>query len=383
MMKRTTAFAFALLLAISLAHAGDGFTDFSQKAGKSFESKLGPPSGVSPGGSWWGLAIVAITIGVLFNALIYMMGAALESESLKRHAKAEGIQVTASALMIFFAVSLLYTLSNGSLSALSFMRDMIGSGSTIRCAADGVPGGTYNIWVDYGYGPGPLGAFKCKVQEKINALDATYRDIYNANMGPEKSLSMCYMLFGAPVWCNSWDLSQHQKVEENHLLAAKIVGLLMPLHAQYTLAEYLQQNMLAIFLPAGLVLRIFPFTRGVGGLFIAIAIGFFFVFPTFFVLTDSSYVKADAQAVSDNTAGMCFTGFKGAAVLQGLANSQAANTQGSLANMNATERLYEITIGTLFYPFVALVLTLIFVRAMTPLLGGDLGELMKMVARLG
>ena len=37
----------------------------------------------------------------------------------------------------------------------------------------------------------------------------------------------------------------------------------------------------------------------------------------------------------------------------------------------------------MFYPFVALVITLIFIRAMTPLLGGDTGELMKMVARLG
>ncbi len=377
---RHAALALLALLLLALMPHADDAAQFRNEAGQSFQSSFE--------NNWQGIAIVAIAAGIFFNALVYMAGMALEAENLKRYARAEGLQITASALIIFFAVSLLYTLTNGagqSLSALSFMGEVIGSGSVIHCNAEQVKADNYNynIWKDYGFGRGPLAAFKCKVQEKITALDTAYSNLYNANMGPEKSLSICYMLFGAPVWCNSWDLSQHQKVEQNHLLTSKIVGLLMPLHAQYTLAEYLQQNMLAVFLPAGLVMRIFPFTRGLGGLFIAIAVGFFFVFPTFFVLTDSSFVKSDTQPVADTTAGMCFSGFKGAAVLQSIANSQAAATEGSLAAMNTTELLYQITIGAMFYPFVALVLTLIFVRALTPLLGGDLGELMKMVARLG
>ena len=55
----------------------------------------------------------------------------------------------------------------------------------------------------------------------------------------------------------------------------------------------------------------------------------------------------------------------------------------TLALDNGKLLLFQLTISVMFYPFVSLVITLIFIRAMTPLLGGDMGELMKMVARLG
>lgn len=365
--------AFAVLLASSLAHPQSGdFAAFEKQAGKSFQKSFE--------GDWQALALVAIAAGILFNAIIYMAGMALEAENLKRYARAEGLQVTASALMIFFAVSLLYTMAN---SGLSFFGEVIGPGSVIRCADESIAADNYNynIWTDYGFGTGPLAAFKCKLQEKITALDRAYGNIRSINLAPEMRLSICYMLFGAPVWCNSWDTALHQAIEERHLLAAKIVGLLMPLHAQYTLAEYLQKNMLSVFLPAGLVMRIFPFSRGLGGLFIALAIGFFFVWPAFFVLTDSSFVKVSEQA-APGAAGICYTGFKGTAIVQSMAN-YGANSAEALSIASMTELLYQVTIGAMFYPFLALVLTLMFVRALTPLLGGDLGELMKMVARLG
>ena len=241
---------------------------------------------------------------------------------------------------------------------------------------------------DSQYGPGPLGAFKCTLQEKITALDNAYSSIYDANKDTERMTSMCYIVFGMPVYCGDWDKDLHNQVEEAHLLATKIVGLLMPLHGLYVLAQYVQNNMLSVFLPLGLVLRIFPLTRGVGGLLIAIAVGFFFVWPTFFVLTDATFVKASA---ADNpnqarVAGECFTGFKGSAILVQTVlnqNGLGGSSDESLAADNAQLLLFQLTISIMFYPFVALVITLIFIRAMTPLLGGDTGELMKMVARLG
>lgn len=364
--------AIAVLLLAGLAHAQTA-ADFGTKEGGKFEKSFGE--------NWQQLALVAIAAGILFNILVYMAGMALQAENLKRYARAEGLQVTASALMIFFAVSLLYSLSSGG-SAMSLFADIIGAASKIRCAA--VSGGVFYIWNEYDtFGSGPLGAFKCKLQEKITALDTAYGNIYTTNYFPERALSICYMFFGAPLYCNSWDQAQHKAVEERHLLATKVVGLLMPLHAQFSLAEYLQKNMLAVFLPAGLAMRIFPFSRGLGGLFIAIAIGFFFVWPAFFVLTDASFVKVDDAGASNMAAGACFTGFKGTAILQSMASDPNAASAAEFANTSMTELLYQVTIGTMFYPFVALVLTLIFVRALTPLLGGDLGDLMKMVARLG
>ena len=47
-------------------------------------------------GSWMQLAIVAVLICITFNILLYMMGFAMESEQLKRYAKSEFMQVSAS-----------------------------------------------------------------------------------------------------------------------------------------------------------------------------------------------------------------------------------------------------------------------------------------------
>jgi hypothetical protein len=372
------ALAFLFLAGAIFSQTFQDFKDLYGDVKSGFQKRIGD------GSSWMLLAIAAIMACLFFNVLLYMGGMTLQSEELKRYAQSEFLQVSASALMVFFAVSLLYALTNGGagISGLDFMGNVLGGASHIDCAA--VSGGVFNLWQDYpDFGSGPLGAFKCKVQEKITALDAAYNNAVETNMPMEQAASLCINLFGVPVYCGDWDLSLHNQVEKSHLIASKIVGLLMPLHAQFVLAQYLQNNMLQIFLPAGLVLRILPFTRGVGGLFIAIAIGFFFIFPTFFLLTDPTFVKADSPQ-RNSVQGMCFTGFRGASVvLAGVLSSTAVASQSALASASAEELVFQITIATLFYPFVALVLTLIFIRAMTPLLGGDLGELMRMVSRLG
>jgi len=304
----------------------------------------------------------------------------------KNYAKAEFLQVSASSLMIFFAVALIFEVTSGGspVSGFDFMGDIIGNGaSSISCAA--AQSGRFFIWKgENPFGQGPIGAFKCKLQEKINALDNAYEQVERANRPIEQLTSIVYYVLGVPVYSGDWDLGMHKRVEEAHLLSSKIVDLQVSLHAQFVLAEYIQKNMLSIFLPFGLVLRIFPITRGVGGLFIAIGVGFFFVWPTFFLLSDPSFVSVNNPPSQARQDGVCFTGFRGSAVvLAGVVATAGAGEQSDLAIAQGKDLVYQMTIATLFYPFVALVLTLIFIRAMTPLLGGDMGELMKMVSRLG
>jgi hypothetical protein len=367
-MRKFVLFPLALLLLCSVASAD--FNAFEQESGTGFSDNFQ---------GWIPLAVSALLLCLFFNVLVYMAGMAFESDHLKRYAKSEFLQTTAGSLMIFFAVALLYGLTSG--SAIDLMGEAIGKGSTVACAA--ADGGQYRVFGSVQFGGGPLGAFKCKVQEKITALDSAYRNIAQENKPTELWTSVCFSLFGAPVWCGDWDEERHMEVEIAHYTATRIVSLLMPLHAQYVLAEYLQKNMLSVFLPIGLLLRILPFTRGIGGLFIALSVGFFFIFPTFFILTDPTYVRAD-ERLQDRIGGICYSGFKGATVLvYNIFNLQGSSGAGSLASARGADLVYQVSIATVFYPFIALVLTLAFVRALTPLLGGDLGELMKMVSRLG
>ena len=368
----------ALLVLCHLLFPGD-FQDYVIKQQTAFQNRVD---------GWWGLAITAILICVAFNTLVYMLGFALESQEVKNYAKAEFLQVSASSLIIFFAVALIFTVTNGgssdTVAGFDFMSDLLGDGaSSISCAAS--QSGRFIIWKGEGsFGAGPIGAFKCKLQEKINALDNAYDSVAHANLAVEQFTSICFYILGVPVYCGDWDLGMHKRVEEAHLISSKIVDLQISLHAQFVLAEYVQKNMLSVFLPFGMVLRIFPLTRGVGGLFIALGVGFFFVWPTFFLLTDPTFIKVNNPPSQEKQEGLCFTGFRGSAVLlAGVVQTGGAGQMSDLAVAEGKDLVYQMTIATQFYPFVALVLTLIFVRAMTPLLGGDMGELMKMVSRLG
>lgn len=377
MAKKTFAIALALLLFASLGFS-QGVQEFSDSSRDSFASKLD-----SQTGSWYPAAMAPVLLSIFALALIYMAGDAFHAENLKRYARGEMLQTAASALMIIFAVALIYEASGG--GAFKLMGEALGGSGSIGCAA--APQGRFLLWEDNaGFGTGPIAAFKCKTQERINGAEACYQDIESKNRHQEAFLSFCLSFFGFPVFCNSWNFEAHQNVEENHLLATKLVSVLMALHAEYALADYIGSTMLSIFLPLGLVLRILPFTRGVGGLFIAIAVSFYFIWPTFAVLSDPSLIRVNpTEPPSELLQKGCFTGFKGAAVL--MSNAFASTVSGvgisQLANESCTESLFQITVSTMFYPFVALVVSLIAVRALTPLLGGDLGDIMKMVGRLG
>ncbi|MCX6773138.1 MAG: hypothetical protein NTV88_05225 [Candidatus Micrarchaeota archaeon] len=373
----------ALACSIAFAQALPDFNQFKQTDKASFENKLSP--GYPNTGAWYLAAGTAIMIVVMLNGLLYMFGVGFNIENLKRYARGEMLQAVASALIIFFAVSMLYELSGG--GAFHIMGLILGEGdSTISCAAES--GGAFHLWnTDSRFGSGPIGAFKCKTQEKINFGESTYYNIFYANLPSEGFFSICYSIFGFPIFCYDWIMALHKEVETAHLLATKVVSMLVTLHAQYAAAEYVQSTMLTVFLPLGLVLRILPFTRGVGGLFIAIAIGFYFVFPTFFVLTDPTSTRINMNSLEQtgttNQLG-CFTGFKGAAVLLSV---YSGTTQGfsktQIAISESQQSLYYLTLGVNLYPFIAFVVALAFIRAATPLLGGDLGDIMKAISRLG
>ena len=229
---------------------------------------------------------------------------------------------------------------------------------------------------------GPIAAMECKLQEHINEINKMYNDIYTANLNAERKESTCVILFGTQVWCGSWDMAIHKSVEQAHLLGEKIVPLQIALHAQYALAMYIANNMLSVFLPLGILLRIFPFTRGVGGLFIAIAIGFYIVFPVMYVLFDPSLVRAESTRPSAlmQDPDMCFVGFKGSVVV--LSDIPTVVRASGALYTEAGSRLAQLTVNILFYPFIALALTLVFIRSAAPLLGGDTGDIMRAVAKL-
>ncbi len=322
------------------------------------------------GWNWQALAMIAVMACLFANALVYMIGYALQMENVKRFAKVEFFHVTASAIMIVTIVAVLdgvlqYTVQN-----------VIGADSVAICN-----GQQYKI---FDYSGGPISYIYCKVDESASELEDCYAKTYASNYGTERTASTCASIKGIPVYCGDWFM--HTEVEGNHLTGYKITPLLVNLYGQKAALSYIAENMLAVFLPLGLLLRVFPFLRGIGGLLIAIALGFYFVFPVVYLMNDPTFVKQATPSipnVAQDPSFSCYPGFKGAATILTIPTlSSTAGGGISDTCTNAPDLIARITINLMFYPFVALAATLIFIRTAASLLGGDSGEIMRMVSKV-
>ncbi|MCP4648403.1 MAG: hypothetical protein GY852_11850, partial [bacterium] len=180
------------------------------------------------------------------------------------------------------------------------------------------------------------------------------------------------------------------EVETFHYIAHTCVQLMFFLSAKMVILQYVQQNMLQFFLPLGLVLRTFHFTRGIGAFFISLAIAFYFIYPTMVFIMDSSYASSpestEPQLPEIIGVGMCnipmFGSLSfGSAALQKLWNSGERARSLSLSKDLATF-LSRIYTHLFFSNMVAFAIALTFMRFSVSILGGDMTPFMGMVGRL-
>jgi len=140
----------------------------------------------------------------------------------------------------------------------------------------------------------------------------------------------------------------------------------------------LAQQLLIFMLPLGVLLRTLRPTRGAGGAMIAIAVGFYFVYPLM-VLVDYAVVKESAFAAGSrysspvfpprmqSTIGTC-TG--DAEYIQGLVGKEGAR---NVARENFMEPVaYWVIIISILLPVMNLLVVLTFIRWFASLMGSEI-----------
>jgi hypothetical protein len=160
--------------------------------------------------------------------------------------------------------------------------------------------------------------------------------------------------------------------------------LLIALNAQSAILEYLRINMLHVFLPVGILLRCFHFTRGAGALMMSLGIGMYFIFPVFFVLLDPGFIASpppEPMAMSGQQIYCYATMGNTVSLLNSIQNAGLGSTGGLTVAMDAND-LSKSYVSLILHPLVSLFLTLVFVRYMMTILGGDTYELTKMVSKM-
>ncbi len=325
-------------------------------------------------GDWTRMAALALAICFFANTLVYVYAKVFHSPGAERFAKSEFYQVTASALLIFLLVG-------GGMMVMGFdfldKSGILPQGTLTKCGTE-----AKDVWKE-----GPPAVIRCQLQEKITYVEALYQQAWDLNAQTEPLTTYCMYLFNIPIYCWDWDVDLHSQMEKAHYIAHKLMPIGVSLHAQYMFVEYLANNMLNVFLPLGLILRIFPVLRGLGSLMVAMAIAFFFVFPIAYILLDPTTVRPPPKQLipgSGTAEKACYVSFSGMVnTYTQVIPKAAASAQNTKLDINSVgSEVAKLQIEAFFYPLAALATALMFIGIITPILGGDSGEIMHFLTKV-
>lgn len=322
---------------------------------------------------WLALCILAIMTAVLINLTLLVIGRAFSIRELEGFAKSEILQSVATAFMAIFLVTMVT-------SAMDVSRQWIAGDLT--CGGKSINiGSTAEDTMNEAYS-----AIRCRLQERALAV-AAVQDTYatgSATWADFLGLNSAVSLFGITVFKGDWVESLYKKTEQTRITNNLATVLLIGLNAQSALLEYLRLNMLTVFIPVGILLRSFYFTRSVGALFIAMGVGMYFLFPIFFVLLDPGFVASPppVEPAVPNLNQYCYATMSSTVSVLTSIEAAGLGSSAELTVANVGEELSKSYVSLMLHPLVALFLTLIFIRYMMTMLGGDAYEITKMVSKV-
>ncbi len=329
-------------------------------------------------GGWGAMVLAAMFIVIFFYVIVYMLSRALQSEELRRSAVAHMMDALFNALLALVILVVM--------SAFFSMLTSFFEGAQVQCDIYGTI--KLNETVS-----GPFDVIKCRLMEKASYVSDIYERVYSAAREPFKKLTIMWGLLGIPIYMYGAYIGHssispiYTEVESYRLLAHVCVTLLIGINGYIGAVDYVYENMLRMFLPIGIVLRAIPFTRGIGAFFMALAIGFYVIMPFIFFITYPIYVRVPSTYVdiSDKSSiTFPWPSFAGAVSILTMGPQTQSQSQifGSMNIQQGASELSELYYGLIIHPIVILSITLIFVRYLTSLFGGESQELYRLAGKV-
>ncbi|MCX6777606.1 MAG: hypothetical protein NT157_01855 [Candidatus Micrarchaeota archaeon] len=346
---------------------------------------------------WRSAALIGVIISVMLVSLAYMFASLIGHSQLKAWAKNELFQAFASAFIIGSLIALIALTSSG-------LRALIIPAALPAEYAAALPAEYIAI-----YGPGQIAANDPNPHITLAYvyMQKTLIDLkamaYNMLKTYRYTMWFAYANMTFNEYIHPW-----LGVKSAPLIGLSIAGesmstafdilvkMMLIVTVQQALLELIRDALFPALLVMGIIFRTFFFTRKLGGLLIAMAIGLYLVYPITFILmhnlmkagTGEYVINVDAEefvretglAYPDDPVGLwdkITTGQITAANLLEIPR-HLGGIVGRFFNENwlIGERGYLdktakwMMYGT-FVPFITLMATVAFVRNLSPILGGD------------
>lgn len=320
---------------------------------------------------WAGVAMIAVMIGFSVAALVFMVGIALRNEKIRNYGVGEIYEATATALI-----------------AIGFM---------YLCAV------LFGLWPSILVGPiNPYATAFHLMGETINTTQNFYRSLFNLYVGSQFLISLnvtpSINIPGAVAsgfWTGllakvmnrvipfintlrpgiDFALTVFISLPVNSLLA-QINGPLQLLYLEYYTLVFFSIASIPVFLIPGVILRSFIPTRAVGGMMMAIAMGFFLVMPTLFSV--AYYVTAPQLLQSLNAMNSGVVQLNSQPISQLVLIGPSSPAVSTLKNAGNALSTFWLLVA--FYPMVIAGITFAFIVQVGNFIGGStqMGGKMRM-----
>lgn len=315
--------------------------------------------------AWLPYSVVAVFLALLIQGLIYAIAKAFNLVELERGTKSEMMQVLATFFLAAFLVVIVGSLSD-------YINNQIYG--AIMC-------GGKQVKIENT--ASALFVMQCKVIEKARALETVHLTVREEADASYQLFYSSFSVMGVPTFSGQYLSGLYKTIENYRYKNTLTISLLIALNALITFIAYISATMLTFFLPLGVLLRAFYFTRGIGTLLISIAFGFYFVFPYLFIITDPGFVKMPVSEKPTMAAAtnFCYQTFSSVVSMINY-NIRQGGAAATSADYFTTADLAKIYASLILHPLAVLFLTIVFIRYLIYLFGEESYDLLRMTARL-
>lgn len=342
-------------------------------------------SGLAPNLQWYVLGIMASMLVITVHALLIAFGKAFNLQELEKYAKAEILNALATVLMVVFLITLLNQVEDFSLRY--FLGCQGGAfGSPAVCPSFKCGGSTISV----DKLTNSIDLLQCRLSDKAAAFADLQQQLTQSAVDRDpfsvfNRLNMYISILGIPIFSGQYVSSWFKEAETYRLLNIFMTNLLVGINALVVTADYVKATMLTFFLPLGLVLRAFQFTRSIGAFFMALAIGMYFVYPVLYVITDPGFVKPTYNPSKPIQTGqpLCFPTFSSVSYsLYSTVPNPSSGGGGQMELSQLSNDIANIYATLLLQPFIIFAVTMVFVRYMTYILGGEPADILRALAKV-
>ncbi|MBI5051543.1 hypothetical protein HZC08_02170 [Candidatus Micrarchaeota archaeon] len=246
---------------------------------------------------WPGLVGALLMLGIGAVALIYMIGGILANDKIKAWAKIEVFELAYSVLILIFIVGMMGGAHSLALSLSSDSSYKYGSAS---CT------GVLNAFSEQFKG------IPCHIYLSMDFMNSLFKegqeaayDIYGryvlTAMLAEMSVNLEVITTQTGVF--AYNPLRGFFVVGNTVKAMMfdyLIKLMTIAKFQEILLRFVSVGLFPFFFSTGILLRVFAFTRKLGGLLMAIAISLFFILPIFYVIGGIYYNELKDKAIAEN-----------------------------------------------------------------------------------